>query len=171
MYYRKVLTNTAIKVFNSALMIYGSLLVNSKHGGRSAPSDQVEACRHLLTRAVQVLRSLDEGNVTVERCALFIEELAHQLDNTYRPAPEIKRHKTMSMEEMTGAVKGTDSSRTARFLSPHRRSAQENSSNTMVHNEQSGGTGFLFEHGYADEFELSQFFLGGGMEPWINDQG
>lgn len=165
--------NMGSKVFNSALMTFGSLLAYPKHVSNSASSDQVGACRILLARAIQTLRLLDGGNATVERCALFIEEMAHKLDVLHGTGTGIGAGRIASyMDGILPTEKGAESSRVVRFLSPNRQSDRDNvPTNLMAQNQEAVGTGFIHDHGYADELELSQFFLGGGMEAWVENQG
>jgi hypothetical protein len=153
------------EVFNSALMTFGSLLAYPRIVGGSSIHDQVDSCRLLLARAIQALRLLDGGNVTVESCALFIEDMAHKLDVLHGDSPDAREERLLSGgESQSGTERRADNSRTVRFLSPLRQSHQEGGFDSALAPFQEGvSIGSLFEHGFANELELSQFFLGGGM--------
>lgn len=154
-------------------MTFGSLLAYSKLVSSSSSHDQVGSCRLLLARAIQSLRLLDGGNVIVESCALFIEQMAHKLDVLHGHVSDASGKRIVSYGEGNlETEREADSSRIARFLWPSRQSHQDSGLNSaLAQNQEAAGTGFLFEHGYTDELELSQFFLGGGMDSWVDDQG
>jgi len=154
-------------------MTFGSLLVNSKHINSSDSSNQVAACRLLLARAIQAIRLLDEENVIVTRCALFIEQMAHKLDAASGSVSDVGRERSAGpVEGLSRSDRAGNAARTVRFLSPRPQQDQERGlTNEMLETQNAGGADFLLGNRYADELELSQFFLGGGMEPWMDNQG
>lgn len=69
------------KVFNAALVIFGSLIVASKERDRN-PSAWTMIChsRSYIDPAAGTLRQLDSSNPVVERCQAYLSQLSVILD-------------------------------------------------------------------------------------------
>jgi len=157
-------------VFNAALMIFGSLLINSKHTGGSDRLDHTRECRIILARAIQALHELDAGNVTVQRCAQFLEQISYRL-GPYQGTiiSSAENPNNTSVVEYSNMERGADGARTVRFMHNPQQLEQEDEFPQSSHAQSSDATQFMFDQMYGNELELGQFFMGGMMEAWIDN--
>jgi len=140
-------------------MIFGSLLVSPRHTGGADTSDQTKECKIFLARAIQALHELDEDNVTVQRCAEFLNQMSHRLgshrDSIYNEDPVNTSTADFSISEG-----GADGTRMVRFMPDQHLLDQANEASQMSHIQTPSAINFVFDGLYGDELEFGQFFLG-----------
>lgn len=147
------------EVFNAALMIFGSLLVSPRHTGGADISDQTKECKMFLARAIQALHELDEDNVTVQRCAEFLNQMSYRLDphrdSIYNEDPMNTSTADFSISE--GEAEGT---RMVRFMPDPHLLDQANGGPQISNIQTPSAINFMYGGVYGDELEFGQFFLG-----------
>ena len=162
------------KVFNAALVIFGNRFASPKHiGAASQTTEEIGNCSLLLGKAVETLHRLDDGNVTVMRCAHYLQQMLHSLTSRENAIAayneELGTSSLLALANLERPAKlGGDPHRV--FSNSQDVEGAGNAGNSATRAQIPPVNPFSLENLYGGELELGQFFVGGGMDAWLDTQ-